>query len=155
MKKAIKESICATEPKKCGKKIGFKRKVLTCDIKITPNSIKLYNGCNFFYSQQTKTYLIKQKQIVLTLCNRKHITANTVNDHCTPQRKLPHGATDDNIVRNTISSYISTLVLTSLNDFNEKDVFKKYMKKIIKFMTKKVLYDKKKIYILKQTNIEH
>jgi len=41
MKKAIKTAICAIEPKKCGKKIGFKRKVITCDIKITPNSIKL------------------------------------------------------------------------------------------------------------------
>jgi len=139
MKKAIKTAICAIEPKKCGKKIGFKRKVLTCDIKITPNSIKLFNGCNFFYSLQTKTYLIKQKQIVLTLCNRKHITASNVVDHCNPQRKIPPGATDDNIIRNTISSYISTLVLTSLNDFNERDVFKKYTKKIVKFMSKKVL----------------
>lgn len=49
------------------------------------------------------------------------------------------GATDDNIIRNTVSSYISTLVLTSLNDFNEKQVFRKYMKKINKFMNKKVL----------------
>lgn len=125
MKKAIKEAVCAMEPKKCGKKIGFKRKVITCDISITTHSIKLKNGCNFFFSQHEKSYLIKQKQIIYTLCNRKHISANSVNDHCTPQRKLPMGASDDNIIRNTVSSYISTLVLTSLNDFNEKKVFKK------------------------------
>lgn len=41
MKKAIKKAVCELEPKKCDKKSGFKRKVITCDISITPNSIKL------------------------------------------------------------------------------------------------------------------